>query len=155
MKKLGEKLFGNFIDVTDPCYDHNVWCRINNIKIKPGIYNCYYSTHDGKEWGERISSIKILHKENLKNVVDITNIGTIGVDAGLAGFFENKPDYKDKEWYDFCDKLQKEEEQTGLRAHICDCGFYSSSGYGDGVYPVFLLKNANNETIGIKIQFVW
>ena len=33
-KIIGTKDFQGAVDVTDPCYSRNVWCRMNNISIK-------------------------------------------------------------------------------------------------------------------------
>ena len=66
----------------------------------------------------------------------------------MAGFFENKPDFKgDDEWMQFCEKVFDELDKTGLDVHLCDYGFYSESGYGDGTYPVYLLKDISYSLI--------
>lgn len=28
------------IDITDPCYDRDVWCRVNDVEVVPGKYVC-------------------------------------------------------------------------------------------------------------------
>ena len=46
MKKLKKQVRGTFtfdkgiVSVTDPCYSDDVWCRMDNVKIIPGKYNC-------------------------------------------------------------------------------------------------------------------
>ena len=43
-EKIGAIEFeGNEIDITDPCYDKDVFCRARK-KIWPGRYNCYVET---------------------------------------------------------------------------------------------------------------
>lgn len=39
------------LDVTDPCYKRDVWCRLNDIAVKPGCYECcvYY----GENYNEK------------------------------------------------------------------------------------------------------
>ena len=82
----GEMYFGKVIDVTDPCYNRNVWCR-TSVDVVPGTYDCY-ATHT--ENG-RVAEIFIKRKDSRS--VRTRMIDTIGVDAGLAGFFNNKKDY--------------------------------------------------------------
>lgn len=77
----------------------------------------------------------------------MAEIGSIGVDAGLAGFFMNKPDYTDDEWSDFCDYIRNGD------AWIKNEGFFSSSGNGDGCYPVYAYKQ-NGEITALEIRFV-
>ena len=74
-------------------------------------------------------------------------IGSIGVDAGLAGFFNNKPDYNDAQWHAFCEQI------LNGNAWITEDGFFTSSGYGDGSYPVKAFK-LNGKIIALEIQFI-
>ena len=77
---------------------------------------------------------------------DMKEIGSIGVDAGLAGFFHNKPDYTDGEWAAFCDRVRHGD------VWLTKDGFYSSSGYGDGCYGVYAYKQGG-EITAIEIRF--
>ena len=47
-KIIGTKDFQGAVDVTDPCYSRNVWCRMNNISIKKGLYTCIAWYHTEK-----------------------------------------------------------------------------------------------------------
>lgn len=78
---------------------------------------------------------------------DMKEIGSIGVDAGLAGFFHNKPDYTDDEWAAFCDRVRHGD------AWLIKEGFYSSSGYGDGCYGVYAYEQGG-EITAIEIRFL-
>lgn len=148
---VGNKAFGKKIDITDPCYDHDTWCRINDLEIEAGLYRCYVIIADDSEtngWGERVAEIGI-------ELVGTTpykyeRIGSIGVDAGMAGFFENKPDYKDEEWHMFCDCLDYKHNKYWLW-HV---GFFSDSGYGDGSYEVKVSRNSHGKVIAVKIVFI-
>lgn len=73
-------------------------------------------------------------------------IGDIGVDAGMAGFFRDKPDYTDEEWYQFCSRFDHRKCYTGL-----DYGVASESGYGDGSYDVY----ANADRSAFMIEFLY
>lgn len=77
---------------------------------------------------------------------DISADTTIGVDAGMAGFSHNKPDYSDDEWHGFCERTSSGD------AWMTEDGFYSSSGYGDGEYGVFAYKH-NGEITALEIRF--
>ena len=35
-KKIGVMDFHGSVDITDPCYDRDTWCRMNDVKIKEG-----------------------------------------------------------------------------------------------------------------------
>ena len=73
--------------------------------------------------------------------------GSIGVDAGLAGFFHNKPDYSDEAWSKFCDRIRHGD------AWLTEDGFYSSSGYGDGCYGVYAYKQ-DGEITALEVRFL-
>lgn len=47
-KLVGKRVYGTRVDITDPCYDSDTWCRINNVKIKAGEYTC-------RVWTEKIN----------------------------------------------------------------------------------------------------
>ncbi len=126
------------VDITDPCYDRNTWCRMNDVKVVPGEYAVFATyTDEG-----RVASVAIEHKSVLKERAKyritpvLRDIGDIGVDAGLAGFFPHKRDYDDDEWAEFCDKIGFQ------KVSFIDDGVCTSSGYGDGGYPVYGRFNA-------------
>ena len=157
VRVIGKKHFGPTIDITDPCYDKDVWCRMNDVSIKEGEYTCMISeaTYDdvfnGKPFQYRIvESISIRLSGELPTGTRSAHLGEIGVDAGLAGFFNNKPDYTDLEWKNLCNRLNHSQEE----AWIFDEGFFSSSGHGDGSYSVFADRNENNEIVGLVIYFL-
>ena len=47
-KKIGVMDFHGSVDITDPCYDKDVWCRMNDVKISDGEYACYVWLHTDK-----------------------------------------------------------------------------------------------------------
>ncbi len=153
-KTIGVKDFHGSVDITDPCYTKDVWCRMNNVQIKAGEYTCAV-------WYEK-DSYDLDGKTHTYNLVGIIGIywggiipaqksmeciGDIGVDAGLAGFFHNKPDFNDNEWSAFCDRIKEGD------VWLTDEGFFSSSGYGDGGYSVFASK-VNGEITALEIRFL-
>lgn len=147
--KFTEKYFNGKVDVTDPCYNRDVWCRLNDVKIMQGLYSCYYTEKDCNDFGKRISELSIILEPYVSEVVGESYIGYIGVDSGLAGFFENKPDYNDDEWSDFCKSLKDNEN-----VFENDYGFFSSSGFGDGVYDVYAYVISGGTAVGLTIKFI-
>ena len=146
-----EKVYGTIdlpdkIDITDPCYNKDVWCRINNFPISAGKYTCYIKVANNSEtsgFGKRVARIGIR-----KDKADrYSRKGSIGVDAGLAGFFVNKPNYNDNEWMEFCERISSD------KAWLIDNGFYSESGYGDGCYGVYA-GYKDGEVVEVYIDFM-
>lgn len=159
----GSFRFGTKTDVTDPCYDKEVWCR-KTVDTVAGEYHCYVKYEDEGRWGKRVAAIFIEHQENVIGVCDVfSKIGEIGVDAGLAGFFNNKPDYNDEEWYKLCasldehegDRILGKEVPERVRFHFNECGFFSDSGYGDGTYELFGRKTEDGAYDALCIVFIY
>ena len=142
----------NYVDITDPCYDNDVWCRVT-VPCKSGKYICCFEKAKDAffEDCERVSKCAIIHNDYsdgiiqnptslcFSEIINNNNLDVktyeIGVDAGLAGFFNNKPDFDDDEWSEFCDNLH--DIDTALfESDDCEEGFFTSSGYGDGGYEV-------------------
>lgn len=42
-KKIGTMDFHGIVDITDPCYNRDVWCRMTDVKIRNGVYTCIAS----------------------------------------------------------------------------------------------------------------
>jgi len=152
-KKIGTKYFEGVVDITDPCYDKDVWCR-TTATVKAGEYTCYVWRHTetdiygGKEYkSTRVGVVGIYLNGVIPTQKSMQWIGDIGVDAGLAGFFMNKPDYNDNEWHTFCESIREGD------AWIKDEGFFSQSGYGDGCYPVYASK-VDGEIVALEIRFM-
>lgn len=145
---------GNQVDITDPCYDKGTWCRTTQ-ELPEGEYECWVEIEDCGDWGKRVALSQII-KNGLDNsdIYARTYVAEIGVDAGLAGFFDNKPDYDDDAWDDFCDMLDGKawvvDENTAAK---CD-GFFTSSGFGDGCYAVIELRDKDDKIIGYEIEFI-
>ena len=161
MKKTGTINFkSGYVDITDPCYDADVWCRLR-AELPAGEYKYEVDIDDCGDWGQRVTSIRI-QRSDWKGHRTTKLIGHIGVDAGLAGFFDGKPDYDDNQWvYEVCDSfLFKQPPRTKVYEAHCDnamrCeGVFSSSGYGDGEYPVYqITRDDTGMVVGYKIKFI-
>lgn len=134
------------VDITDPCYDRDTWCRMTT-DCKAGTYYGFVKEVDCGDWGKRIAQISISQKHKFSDITGMECIGSIGVDAGLAGFFNNKPDYDREEWRNFCDVVDFSKE---VQAWDIGYGLFSSSGYGDGGYNVY----ANQDRTAFTIVFI-
>lgn len=162
-EKIGTIEFaGNEIDITDPCYDKDVFCRARR-KILPGRYDCYVET-DRIDGYRMICTLAILAEsvDYGDKMLRARKEGHIGVDAGIAGFFENKPDYDDSDWDKICSYVYPQkaaygtahpdiwlvDESTPLKCR----GFFSQSGYGDGMYALYRLTRAR-KFVGYKLKF--
>ena len=154
-KKFGEIVLGEVTEATDPCYNKNVWCRINDIPTVPGTYQCEVLISDEGKWGKRVAKLLVFMPDVDEAVLDDEllvqweHIGDIGVDAGLAGFFNNKPDYSNDEWRDLCNKIDYS------NCNIRPEGVFCSSGYGDGCYSVYGHKRIGTDSYdALQIVFI-
>lgn len=151
-EKIGTLVLDDKVDITDPCYDKTTWCRITS-DCKPGKYTGYVEISDEGAWGKRIASISIYKDDNKVSPYSMEFIGTIGVDAGLAGFFNNKPDYDDN-WMEFLVESgvfkSKDEYNNDKDYYSISYGLFSRSGYGDGGYNVY----ATSERDAFRIEFI-
>lgn len=153
---------GNTIDITDPCYDKGTWGRTTQ-ELPEGEYECWVDIVDCGDWGKRVALSQII-KRDLDNsdIYARTRIAEIGVDAGLAGFFDNKPDYDDTAWSEFCEWSWQKENQIERKTvalanedNAAKCnGFFTSSGFGDGCYAVIELRGKDDKIIGYEIEFI-
>ncbi len=155
MRQIGVYDFRGQVDITDPCYNRSVWCRINNLKIANGKYLCAIRERDEGEWGIRVSTIGIYSLEfPVPDPNQMKCIGNIGVDAGLAGFFHHKKNFNEDEWTQFCNKLYPIAKPHD-RAWIDYGGFFSSSGFGDGSYDVYAYYGTeDNQITALEIRFL-
>lgn len=179
---VADKFVGNIsfndgmADITDPCYESNVWCAVFGKKIKAGEYAAYITVIDyphmvqaenaletgmlkvkigeqAKQSDKRIMSVKIVHKDfvNAKKRWLIQS-STIGVDAGLCGFYNHKPDFTaDDLWGRFCDSLNHFDD-TYCVCDIKPYGITVSSGFGDGCYGLFAQKE-KGEIVALELRF--
>ena len=141
------------LDVTDPCYDKGVWCR-STLPIKPGEYE-WQAVENTGSYGTRIHSLSIFQRGAMLARNRGKTVARIGVDAGLAGFFENKPDYNDEEWEEICDLLKDKKVCVAEKENPFKCvGICSESGYGDGEYAVVELHDVEGHWAGYRIIYI-
>lgn len=152
------KITDGLIDATDPCYDHDTRSyRVDNIKICNGDYKCY-AVYDKRE-PSRVARCRIVldDEETIRKVEKGMSwrkySPDVGVDSGIAGFFVNKPDFDD-EWYDFCNNLDNNGYKLIYENNKKNsCGFCTESGYGDGLYDVWAIRNSKRKITALEIRF--
>ena len=148
-KLLGTRHFGERVDVTDPCYDKDVWCR-TTVTILPGEYTGYI----WREWktfrnGTRFAEphcLGIYRGGIIPPQKKRELIGTIGVDAGMFGFFENKPDYGEAEWQKICQRALSKNPSWLHRD-----GFITLTADGDGAYPLYGYKDDAGNIVALEL----
>lgn len=83
-KKIGTMDFHGSVDITDPCYDRDVWCRMADVKIRNGVYTY--------EWAERSPQLKSdFYKEDIgmnphKKNIELTGSLIYPIEVGEAAF---------------------------------------------------------------------
>lgn len=151
------------VTVSDPGYDDDVWCLLKDVEVKKGKY--YGFVQEVKNlagWGKRIVALQIIHEEHYDQNAPFYNdenkslwkkIGDIGVDAGLASIFEtnSKPDFSSEEWIKLCKDEFFDNNYGVIQKYSM---IWSSSGIGDGCYPVYALENDKKEVISIVVDFM-
>lgn len=174
--EVTDKLF-----ISDPCYDKDTWCT-QTVELPFGKYNCYADYQEG-----RVASLYIVNnKYRLKNcfVTPSEEIGTCGVDSGQLGIFNynkfkesidkktfdkslknefpyedwkreyNEKDNAETTFYKCCCNHTLNKKHVGI---IKNVGIVSSSGYGDGSYPVYPMQVCypdRRETVGVYVEFM-
>lgn len=136
--KSGELLFG------DPCYGVNESCVAQN-----GPWTAHVVLSDEGGWGQRVKRVVVHHKDfnpaDRRILVETTNFG---VDSGQAGVFD-RGSYGGEGFYDLCCKETLSDRQYGY----LDCGFVTSSGYGDGYYEAEIHK-INGVAVCVELTFI-
>ena len=158
-KKIGTITLTDLTFLSDPCYGTETWCN-DVISTIPGEYNVFVTICESRNsWLKgRISSILAIHKDYTKSLKGMPKDNSediyCGVDSGTCGifnaeYFEKFHDEQgvEDEWYDK-NVIQMDDY------NICDgLGAISSSGCGDGNYPVFA-EYKGDSAFAIRIKFL-
>lgn len=156
------------IDATDPSYGICI-DRVNNIKICNGTYECYavYETKepnhvarcrlvlDDKKTMKKVLRDMSWHEYLPEDMFWREYSPTVGVDSGIAGFFVNKPDFNEEEWDKFCDDFDDNSHKFIYENNAGDSfGFCTESGYGNGIYSVWIIRNNEGKITALEIRFL-
>ena len=159
--------------VSDPCYSLDTWCQTKLNGVLPGLYNVEVEKSDQGDWGTRVSGITILHESITDDGVSLEweDHSECGVDSGQCGIFcmtsyrndelsesITSPEtdfvlpYNDTEgdkWYEKMCRFTLSKDQFGLY----DTGVVSSSGIGDGLYPLEVMMD-KEKIVGMRITYL-
>ena len=160
--------------VSDPCYSPDTWCQTKLDNVLPGLYNVEVEKSDEGDWGVRVSGITILHESITDDGISLEweDHSECGVDSGQCGIF-CMTSYRNDEvsvgittptlynpfvipfredgdkWYEKICHFTLCEPQWG----VYDTGVVSSSGLGDGLYPMEVMMD-KEKIVGIRITYL-
>lgn len=148
------------VTVSDPGYNDDVWCLLKDVEVKKGNY--IGIVYMGKEY-KRPHALQIVHEDERSSVPELdlenrtfentwTFLDSVGVDAGLMSMFKSgtKPNYEQDEWVKLCNKEFIDKDYGCIDKSI----FWSTSGGGDGCYPVYAYKNNEGEIVSLAVDFL-
>lgn len=169
---------GNKVVVSDPCYSLGTWCQKVLENVKPGEYNVYVKKISS--WGERNALLAVVHKDYSNKRIhlnwELWESVNLCVDSGQLGIFDfdtfrndslfntpskifsdrdfHLPETSGNNWYGhMCDRTIDNE-----RFGTYDNGVVSSSGFGDGSYPLYTAEitstDDKQEIVGIFVEFI-
>ena len=164
--------------LSDPCYELGTWCQGVAENVKNGTWVGVLEQSDEGAWGVRNSILISMNVEAMKknpllerelmSSGDLINWG--GVDSGQFGHFDFANYRKDENAIDVPKVWEDEwESQEGDKFYRACCyqtletedsfgvvpfGVLSSSGYGDGSYPTYGIKDENGEWVGFMTIFI-
>jgi len=169
-----EERFGDYIQlgsevyVTDPAYTTDLWC-CNLIKeFRPGRYQPYIVIDDEKDC---VAQLIIYHDDAdagcAKDKMGWRYVADIPVDSGQAGFFD-KDFYAESKKADKVNTEKDFDKMTGFYKDCCvitldddpfgtldsNLGVVSASGYGDGVYELYVVKDSADRIVAARIIFI-
>lgn len=126
---LGSFLSEGKLDVSDPCYLRKkspvpigALALSHPVEAAAGTWHVF-ARNGRDDAADRTAELIVLHERGFETVAT-EQIATVGVDAGVAGVFDRT-----------CPVIDTSE--LVMEGVVSGLGAYTSSGYGDGVYPVF------------------
>jgi len=163
---------GPEVYVTDPCYSVPTWCQTKLTNVLPGEW-IVSMIYDEKGGSNRNAELFLVHKDyqGKSLLYDWDWLGDFGVDSGQAGVFDAasyrsdsaaeaiktpKVDFflpgNDQEgdaWYEKICKFTLANDGWGTYA----AGAVSSSGYGDGMYPLYGAE-VDGKVVALQLVFI-
>lgn len=160
----------NKMIVSDTSYEipqPNEIFKLNEIITVP---ICTWNVYIEQE-RKRIKTLIIVRENMNNNLNNWTCIFSAGVDTGNLGFFDLKY-YRDDnivgdhkltpyidmiekgdKWYSMCIFLAFENKNEH-NASIVPYGALSESGYGDGIYDIYVCYDNNKNVVALKAEFI-
>jgi hypothetical protein len=171
MIKLGSfNVNSGRVVISDPCYDLGSWSQTVIDNVKTGQWVAVIEQLDKGHLGICNAKIIVYHSEHgmpYEHRWRIIEYDVI-MDSGQVGFFDievfrndavakpstslgaSKQEERGERWYrHICDLATNTEEGAG----VTEGGAVSSSGYGDGGYSLFIVRD-NGQIVAMKIVFI-
>ena len=162
---------GPEVYVTDPCYSVPTWCQTKLTNVLPGEW-VVSMIYDEKQGTNRNAELFLIHKDHqITKDLSYDWFGDFGVDSGQAGVFDAASYRSDSAaeainppWIDFV-LPGRDQEGDAWYEKICkftlgesgwgayDAGAVSSSGWGDGMYPVYGAE-VNGQVVALQLVFI-
>ena len=168
--------------VGDPCYFDSCRYAVRTVKdLVAGSYKTFVDKGVRGIKKGRIKELFIVHEGFENETLFEEEIDCLGVDSGQMGIYITDIDEtpitteeieasRNKEFpYDDwrrdiseADTLQDKFYKVCCNHTLCkdnygnisDKAVVSSSGYGDGVYPLYLLRDKYGNKVGVKVRFI-
>jgi len=105
-----------------------------------------------------IAELIARHEDYPEGEISKFESGSIGVDSRQCGFFDfdyYKEHRPDDSWYRrICDITLDSKGLSKRWGAIDNKGVVSASGYGKGLYDLYISKNTNGEIVGMRVEFI-
>ena len=144
-------LSGPRLRVSDPCQREA--CHHLTFPVNPGVWHAFIDLVDeGHPWGQRVTHLTLVRAGEDLTAPIIEEVGLLWVDAGVLGFYDDArlPEI-DPDTYD---KVICSTENCRKHAFtIDDRAVFSSTGLGDGVYPLFVRRDADGAVVAATVRY--
>lgn len=126
-----------------------------SLKAKSGVYKCYAIYGDERECDNPYipKGLLLIHMENALKKEEFEYIQEVAVDSAHIGVF-NQDELINHIPNECWEAYEYEEDKNDSFTGAFEDGIFIRSGYGDGIYPLGVYKNKENEIYAIQIQFL-
>lgn len=140
--------------VSDPCYDLT---RNPDLGHTQEATNGTYHAVIEKELGiyGRVRRLYALREGfDEPDALTLREVAGVGVDSGQMSICDAMANHaSDSAWYDMVCEITLDYE--GNQSGVFEGGCASSSGYGDGYYPVYECLDERHENVGWCVIFIY
>ena len=150
MNYLSETIeLSKIVAVTDPCYGEPIWCNTVLDNVLPGEYHIELD-----KVGGCVSQLHVIHSDYKAQKLTYEFEDDLCVDSGTMGVFDAAYFFgnaKKESWYQsnvvsWCNEASY---------HISEGkGVISESGHGDGMYSLYVARNAEGQIVAFLIDFI-
>jgi Protein of unknown function (DUF4241) len=156
--------------VSDPCYTKGTWCQGELDKVKNGEWVANVEQSDEGMWGIRNSELIAYHNQyGMPSSWQWSRENfDIGVDSGQCGFYDLDFYRNDSMVGEIENRLHFDLNEDGerfyalncdmtggeMRADVMEFGTVSSSGYGDGGYTLYTVRDSDGLVVAMKVVFI-